>query len=295
VGSVAAKNKHRQNKPHGNFCKVCCAHKPNEKFSGKGHAAHICRKCAALPVAKRNEMMDLRRIMNMAFRYLSKKEIEWLRGKMDDPRPEISKAARGAYNFKFPHHERNIAKKGLTALSLEFYVHCILWDEYGDELPEKMRFYADNSGEFRRIDYSAPEDVQEDSINIGQPAAQKFLNSVVHQLNAPFWSDELSDSGVDEYNQFDPTIDILPKCLPDYDEEYAPDISGDDDNWYAGFEAPLVEKEPIWSLRLVLNKGIGEKTQTFYNQMHEEPRELFWSLMELFEPDEGMDADEPEY
>jgi len=29
--------------------------------------------------------------------------------------------------------------------------------------------------------------------------------------------------------------------------------------------------------------------------MHDEPRELFWSLMELFETDEGMDADEPEY
>ena len=63
---MAAKKKHRQNKPHGHFCKVCGDHKPNEKFSGKGHTAHICRKCAALPVAKRNEMMELRRIMPKA-------------------------------------------------------------------------------------------------------------------------------------------------------------------------------------------------------------------------------------
>jgi len=291
---VAAKNKHRQNKPHGHFCKVCGDHKPNEKFSGKGHAAHICRKCAALPVTKRNEMMDLRKIMNMAFRYLSKQEIEWLRGKMDDPRPEISEAARRAYSFKFPNHERNIAKKGLTALSLEFYVHCVIWDEYGDEFPVKMRFYADNNGALRRIDYSTPEDEQENYINIGQSAAQKFLKSVVHEFNAPFWSDELSDSGLNDYDPFDPNLDVLPEFLPDYDEDYDTDI-GDDDIGCADFEAPLGEKEPVWSLRLVLNKGIGEKTQTFYYQMHDEPRELFWSLMELFETDEGMDADEPKY
>ena len=248
-----------------------------------------------MPVAKRNEMMDLRRIMNMAFRYLSKKEIEWLRGKMDDPRPEISDAARGAHNFKFPNHERNIAKKGLTALSLEFYVHCVICYEYGDELPVKMRFYADDSGALKRIDYSAPEDEQEDSVNIGQPAAQKFLKYVVHQLNAPFWSDELGGSGLDDYDPFDPNLDVLPEFRLDYVGDYDFDISGDDDSGCAVFEAPLVEKEPVWSLRLVLNKGIGEKAQTSYNQMHDEPRELFWSLMELFETDEGMDADEPEY
>ncbi|HJH31654.1 MAG TPA: hypothetical protein C5S50_05645 [Methanosarcinaceae archaeon] len=30
----------------GHFCKVCKQILPNEKFSGKGHAAHICKKCA---------------------------------------------------------------------------------------------------------------------------------------------------------------------------------------------------------------------------------------------------------
>ena len=44
-------------------------------------------------------------------------------------------------------------------------------------------------------------------------------------------------------------------------------------------------REPIWSLHLLLTKGIGEKVQTFYNQMHEAPQDLFWSLMEWFEPD----------
>ena len=30
-------------KPHGHYCKICGEYKANEKFSGKGHAAHIIR------------------------------------------------------------------------------------------------------------------------------------------------------------------------------------------------------------------------------------------------------------
>ena len=36
-------------KKRGHYCKVCGEYKANEKFSGKGHAAHICKTCAALP------------------------------------------------------------------------------------------------------------------------------------------------------------------------------------------------------------------------------------------------------
>ena len=31
-------------KKTGHYCKICGEHKANEKFSGKGHAAHICKK-----------------------------------------------------------------------------------------------------------------------------------------------------------------------------------------------------------------------------------------------------------
>lgn len=33
-------------KPYGHYCWVCGRHKANEKFSGRGHAAHICMACA---------------------------------------------------------------------------------------------------------------------------------------------------------------------------------------------------------------------------------------------------------
>ena len=33
-------------KQHGHYCRICKQRKANEKFSGKGHAAHICKECA---------------------------------------------------------------------------------------------------------------------------------------------------------------------------------------------------------------------------------------------------------
>jgi RimJ/RimL family protein N-acetyltransferase len=127
---MAKKKKHRKNKPHGHYCKVCGEHKANEKFSGKGHAAHICKKCSALPVAERNEQMMVNKISGMAFRYLSKTEIKWLRGKMNDARPEVRDAAREAYNMKFPNYDRELEK--LTALKTP-----VLLSELNDEQKEE--------------------------------------------------------------------------------------------------------------------------------------------------------------
>jgi len=53
-----------------------------------------------------------------------------------------------------------------------------------------------------------------------------------------------------------------------------------------------MEKNNEWSLCLELSNG-EEKKITFYNQMHDAPQELFWALMEWFEPDEdGIDTEE---
>lgn len=54
---MGAKKKKNRQKQNGHFCYVCGEHKANEKFSGRGHANHICKKCHALPAATRNEMI----------------------------------------------------------------------------------------------------------------------------------------------------------------------------------------------------------------------------------------------
>lgn len=135
---MAAKKKrkpHNGNQSHGHYCKVCGEHKANEKFSGKGHAAHICKACMKLTPAERSEEMTIRKIHGMAFRHLSEPEIKWLRNRMKDSRPEVRDAAAEAHRVKFPYYERNMEKKGLTAFSLEFFIHGEVWDEWGDEIP----------------------------------------------------------------------------------------------------------------------------------------------------------------
>ena len=64
--------------------------------------------------------------------------------KMNDLRPEVRDAAREAHRIKFPHHEHNIIKKGLTARSLEFYLKGYVWNEWDDEISVHMRFFVDN-------------------------------------------------------------------------------------------------------------------------------------------------------
>ena len=50
----------------------------NERFSGRGHAAHICKKCAALPAAQRAEDMTLTKLWNLPWQ-LSAQQRDWLK------------------------------------------------------------------------------------------------------------------------------------------------------------------------------------------------------------------------
>ena len=50
-----SQKREKPHKPNGHYCKVCGERKANEKFSGKGHAAHICKACAVDARKKRKE------------------------------------------------------------------------------------------------------------------------------------------------------------------------------------------------------------------------------------------------
>ena len=273
---MAAMRTQKQNKPRGHYCKVCGEHKANERFSGKGHAAHICQKCAAMPLDERNAQIALRKIDGMAFRHLDESEIKWLRGKMNDPRPDIREAACEAHNMKFPRYERNMVKKSLTAFSLELFIHGEVWSEWGDEVTVHMLVTMDDTGVIRRVDYDAPENERDTTTAIDAKEARAFLKSLIHEYDALFWDEDLSDA---EPGGHDPYLDILP--------EYRPDDNDADDDETA---EPSGNREPIWSLCLELNNG-EEKKITFYYQMHDAPQELFRSLMEWFEPDDEDESD----
>ena len=91
-------------KKHGHYCKVCDEYKANEKFSGKGHTAHICKKCAALPPDVRSAQMIENKLLSLPWR-LSKEQIKWLNNKAHDKRPEIRKLAQEQLDMRF-HPER---------------------------------------------------------------------------------------------------------------------------------------------------------------------------------------------
>ena len=87
-------------KQRGHFCKICGDYKANEKFSGKGHAAHICKQCAKLPIEKRNEMQTVNRLLNLPFR-LSKEQRSWLEKMRKSQSEEIRGAAEWAWESRF--------------------------------------------------------------------------------------------------------------------------------------------------------------------------------------------------
>lgn len=58
----------KKKKFKGHYCKVCDSYIANERFSGKGHASHICKKCSQLPIEEQNEQINLNRIFSL-YRY----------------------------------------------------------------------------------------------------------------------------------------------------------------------------------------------------------------------------------
>jgi len=63
-------------KRQGHYCKICGKYKANEKFSGRGHAQHICKSCAPLPIVRKNELQRMNRVEQIAEKLRPAKE-EW--------------------------------------------------------------------------------------------------------------------------------------------------------------------------------------------------------------------------
>jgi hypothetical protein len=108
----------------GHYCKICGEHKANEKFSGKGHAAHICKTCASKSPAEQSEAMTINRLHGMMFRRLREAEITWLKNRKNDSRPEVREVARQLFEEKFPRQARNEIKARLHIQNMVFHIHC---------------------------------------------------------------------------------------------------------------------------------------------------------------------------
>jgi hypothetical protein len=57
----------KRGKHRGHFCWCCGRIRPNERFSGRGHARHLCRGCAKLGTAElayRQAVRDIDRLVD---------------------------------------------------------------------------------------------------------------------------------------------------------------------------------------------------------------------------------------
>ena len=91
------------------YCKICGEYKSNESFSGRGHAAHICKKCRKLPVEVREERLTLNRIYELPWR-LSKGQLQWLEKLKQSDREKIRSAAEEQWNRRYVRRQRNEEK-----------------------------------------------------------------------------------------------------------------------------------------------------------------------------------------
>ena len=114
-------------KKHGHYCKVCGEYNANEKFTGRGHAAHICKACASLPPEKQSEMMTINRLLNLPWR-LSRDQISWLRNRTKDRRPEVLPLAHHVYDMHFPPIEMFGDEDDGEDEELDF-LHDLLYEE----------------------------------------------------------------------------------------------------------------------------------------------------------------------
>ena len=121
-----------QRRSQGHYCKVCGERKSNESFSGKGHAAHICKTCSRLSPQHQAEQMTLNRLSELPMRYLSNSEVKWLKNRTSDHRPAVRELAREIYAERFPYAARNQRKQQLSIKVLELAVDTEVYDIYGD-------------------------------------------------------------------------------------------------------------------------------------------------------------------
>ena len=172
-------------KSHGHYCKICGEYKANEKFSGKGHAAHICKFCQSLPVEERNKEAILTRMMNLPF-HLSKEQISWLKKHRKDKRPEVSEAAKAVFAERFPYAERNERKGQLHIGRFEFYVDSPLIDEYGDEFDFRGTFVVDK----KTCTISMESSCKTETVTLDRKSMNKLLKSVIHYYEVFCWEED---------------------------------------------------------------------------------------------------------
>lgn len=266
----------KKNRPHGHYCKICGQYKANEKFSGKGHAAHICKSCSRLSAADKAEAMTMNRLMNLPMRRLSDSEKKWLQNRVHDKRPEVAALAREVFKECFPHAERNAMKKQLIIDMLSFELHMEVCNEYGDFFMVNQSFTADRKSRVLTMkDFDTDE--PEQSVTLDGGAMTKLLRWIVHSLEIFMWEQDYS-LVFDDFS----------------DEDFDGEGNAEEDVFLSDIAEPDAQEtqgEPCWLAHVEYTNGAVQDIKGYDEYLPERPQELYLFLWDHFEP-EDIDSEE---
>lgn len=116
----------------------------------------------------------------------------------------------------------------------------------------------------------------------------KLLRWIVHTLEISMWPQDYGYVSADG----DPFMEINPEM-----EENVPDDIDDENHmedtglfWEPG--KGEAEREPDWCVRVKYSNGIEQEIPCYDGELIEKPEELYFCLMEYFEPEENFELDE---
>lgn len=275
----------QKNRPHGHYCKICGQYKANEKFSGKGHANHICRACAKLPAAAKAESQTINRLMNFPMRRLSDSEKKWLENRVHDQRAEVAALAREVYHLHFPYAERNAMKKQLTINRLFFALHTEICDEYGDMEMVDCSFTVDRKNRtiaMKRPDTGGTKEV----VILDGKKMSRLLRWIVHTLEIFMWPQDYALSPVG----LDPSSDMPPEYRPG--DGLTDDFYGENEFDMAAFirentqlEKPVPEGNPFWRVQVEYTNHTAQDIPCYNEYFPDRAEELYFALLEYFAGD----------
>ena len=255
--------KRKSHHPQGHCCKICGQYKANEKFSGKGHATHICKTCSKLSAAEKAEAQTITRLSNL-HGWLNDSEKKWLENRVRDRRPEVAALAREVYNMYFPYAERNARKKQLLINTLVFELNnATIYDRFGDEYPVNLRFTSNRlTNVLTMADLSASG--TEQSITLEKKQMAKLLRWAIHTLEIFMWEE-------------------------DYDLSPDEDLFEDDD---LEAEEPEPDTKIYWRVLLEYANKTSQEIVSYQDNLYDKPDELYFALREYFDPEPDESEEE---
>lgn len=277
--------KKKSDRPQGHCCKICGEYEANEMFSGKGHAAHICKACSGLSAAEKAETMTMNQLMNFPMGRLSASDKKWLENRVRDRRPEVASLAREVYSLHFPFAERNAIKKRLLLNTLVFELHnTTVHDEFGDEYSVNLRFMANRlTCVLTMTDFDA--DGTEQSITLEKKEMAKLLRWVIHTLEVFMWEEDYDLSPDDPYGSLTYHNGQYLDLLPEYWPEDWTDEGGDSDEVLLEEDLSEPEAEVCWRIQLEYADEATQDIVSYQNYLFDKPGELLFALLEFFEPE----------